>query len=231
MSDQARLVLIRHGQGSLGTDNYDQLSALGYAQSEQLGAYLSTWLDPSSHVVCGHLNRHQQTLDRLGLSSTPHFDPSLNEYAVDRLIRSAIEQADTLGLEVPEDGAFDNPKAYLGTFLRWFPGVLGHWQAERLVCEHNGRWRDFHQRVCSPLNEWHQSVAGGQSVVAITSAGVISTICADAIGAPLTWQRECNVSLYNASISTLSVSASGQWQLEELNAISHFEAASFHTLA
>ncbi len=231
MSERPRLLLIRHGQGSLGTDNYDQLSPVGYVQSEKLGAHLASVLDPASLVVCGHLQRHRQTLDGLNINAPARFDASLNEYTVDQLIRSAMDQADDLGLAVPDASAFDNPKAYLDTFLSWFPGVLSHWQAERLVCQHNGRWQDFHARVCAPLADWHRVISSGRSVLAVTSAGVISTMCAHAIGQPLGWQRECNVSLYNASMTALSIDADGQWQLDELNTISHLDDATLHTLA
>ena len=231
MSALPRLWLIRHGQGSLGTDSYDQLSATGWAQTEQLGSHLLNAIDRDCTVICGQLQRHRQTLEGLGLGQAVSFDASLNEYTVDQLIQSAIEQADDLGLEVPDASAFENPKAYLDTFLEWFPGVLDHWQAERLVCNHNGRWHDFQTRVCAPLQDWHQALSSGQSVLVVTSAGVISTICAHAIGAPLDWQRDCNVSLYNASITVLSVEGGGQWQLDELNAISHLDDATLHTLA
>ena len=33
------IYFVRHGQASLGAQNYDQLSDLGYAQAEQLGLY------------------------------------------------------------------------------------------------------------------------------------------------------------------------------------------------
>ena len=35
------IYLIRHGQASFGTDNYDQLSALGREQSAILGSYFA----------------------------------------------------------------------------------------------------------------------------------------------------------------------------------------------
>ena len=33
------IYFVRHGQASLGAQNYDQLSDLGFAQAEQLGLY------------------------------------------------------------------------------------------------------------------------------------------------------------------------------------------------
>ncbi len=55
------LLLVRHGQASLFTDNYDRLSELGLSQAEALGKF---WLDrdirPDS-VYSGTLTRQRQT--------------------------------------------------------------------------------------------------------------------------------------------------------------------------
>jgi broad specificity phosphatase PhoE len=131
----------------------------------------------------------------------------LNEYTVDQLIRAAVEQADQLGITLPDDQAFADPKAYLNTFLAWFPEVLSAWQQARLACEHNGPWAEFHRRVLSPVPAWRQALGEGQSAVVVTSAGVISTIVAELTGQDLVWQRELNIELYNASITELVLDA------------------------
>lgn len=228
-----RLVLVRHGQGSLGTDDYDRLSDTGWVQSRSLGDRLHQDYGLHWTTESGSLKRHQQTV--LGIHppdrSVHQISPALNEYAVDRLIQSAMAMAESLQLAVPDETAFADPQAYLQTFLEWFPGVLEHWQAERLVCQHNGTWPAFHRRVTSPVPDWRSRVAKGEVVVAITSAGVISTIVAHALGESLAWQRELNVSLYNASVSELLLDEEGQWRILTLNCLRHLSDPAHHTLA
>ncbi|MCH8479346.1 MAG: histidine phosphatase family protein [Wenzhouxiangella sp.] len=228
----ARLYLVRHGQASLGSDDYDRLSELGHLQSQALGERLRAELSEDRLKPWrGTLKRHRQTLSRCALSVEPVIDPALNEYTVDGLMRSAVGQAERLGLVPPDDAAFAEPAAYLATFLAWFPEVLAAWQSARLDCEHNGSWRAFHQRVLSPVASWQLQLAAGDSPVVVTSAGVISTLIAALLEKDLARQRELNLSLYNASISTLEWHPAAGWRPGILNCVQHLDGRLTHTLA
>jgi broad specificity phosphatase PhoE len=225
-----RLCLVRHGQASLGTPDYDRLSGLGEHQGLALGERIAADYTDAWQVWCGTLKRHRQTLERLAPNRTGTIDAALNEYQVDHLIRSAVEQADALKLALPGDEAFADPKAYLDTFLAWFPEVLGYWQNDALSCEQNGLWGDFHRRVLSPVERWKLQLGAGSSAVVVTSAGVISTIAAELLGEDLAWQRELNITLYNASVTELVQDESGQWRMIRVNCVDHLDRAS-RTLA
>jgi broad specificity phosphatase PhoE len=230
-NQRPRLCLIRHGQASLGTADYDRLSERGQRQARLLGERVAIDYPGRWQAWSGSLRRHRQTLAGLAPDREGRIETGLNEYTVDQLIRAAVEQADRLALNVPEPAAFADPKAYLATFLAWFPDVLSAWQQARLHCEHNGRWVDFHQRVLSPVPFWRQAIGHGESAVVVTSAGVISTIVAELTGEDLAWQRELNIALYNASVTELSLAADGRWQLERLNCIDHLPGDALRTLA
>jgi len=222
--DQPRLLLLRHGQASLGTDDYDRLSDLGRRQAMILGARLESLGVRGCSAVAGSLKRQQQTLDSLGVSGPVSIDESLNEYVVDQLIRSAVEYAHKSGTEVPRQEAFADPKAYLETFLSWFPTVLSMWQAAELYCAHNGRWSDFHARVTSPIPAWREQLSSGQSLIVVSSAGVISTAVSDMLGEDLSWQRSLNVRLYNASLTELILDSDERWRAVRINCVDHLEA-------
>ena len=49
------IYLIRHGQASFGTDNYDQLSAVGREQSAILGSYFAALGEPIHRIYTGTL--------------------------------------------------------------------------------------------------------------------------------------------------------------------------------
>jgi len=55
------IYLLRHGQASFGSANYDQLSPTGHAQAQALGAALRTRGVTPDHVVCGTMQRHVDT--------------------------------------------------------------------------------------------------------------------------------------------------------------------------
>jgi len=222
-NDAPRLVMLRHGQASLGTADYDRLSPLGQAQAIALRDRLEEARLLNSPVVAGSLKRQQQTRRLLSSRGPSQIDESLNEYTVDRLIRSTLEQAEDLGIDVPDDRAFADPKTYLETFLEWFPTVLGLWQSERLTCSHNGRWSDFHARVTAPVPTWKNVLSSGDSLVVVSSAGVISTLAAHMLNEDLSWQRELNVRLYNASVTELSLDDQGRWTRLRINCVGHLE--------
>ena len=56
------IYLVRHGQASFGTDDYDRLSPLGQQQSRRLGEYFKSRSVRFEAALTGTLKRQQQTL-------------------------------------------------------------------------------------------------------------------------------------------------------------------------
>lgn len=56
------LYLVRHGQASFGTDDYDRLSPLGQQQSRRLGEYFKSMGVRFEAALTGTLKRQQQTM-------------------------------------------------------------------------------------------------------------------------------------------------------------------------
>lgn len=212
----ARLVLVRHAQGSLGTDDYDRLSPVGHAQAEILGRHLQDRYD-AGPLVRGALRRHRETAERIGRDH--RIDDDLNEYRVDHLLEAAFDPASGLDMTPPPDEARADPVAYLQTFLDLFPDVLAAWQGERLACPVNGSWAGFDERVRRAGRRLEAGLENADCVIAVTSAGVISTLAAALLGRDLAWQRRLNVELYNASVTELHRDEKGQWHAERLNCV------------
>lgn len=224
-------MLLRHGQGSLGSADYDRLSPTGREQSRLLGQRLVDELNAGWPAWSGSLRRHRQTLSALPTRAEAYIDPDLNEYRVDELMKNALAQAVELELEVPPERAFADPAAYLQTFLDWFPQVLEQWQYGRLVDAGNGSWVDFRRRVLAPVERWRGQLDGGRDIVVVSSAGVISTLAAELLGEDERWQRSLNVSLYNASWTEMVLEAGGRWRITRLNCVAHLASPSLVTLA
>ena len=66
------LYLVRHGQASFGTDDYDRLSDLGKEQSRITGRFLAAQGIEPDRIVHGEMLRQRQTaeglLEGMGLS-------------------------------------------------------------------------------------------------------------------------------------------------------------------
>lgn len=225
-----RLLLVRHAQGSLGSADYDQLSPTGFRQAEHIARHLESAVDEAV-MVRGELKRHRQTADSLRRIGPCRIDPDLNEYRVDRLLDAAFQRADELGMQLPGAEAMADPEGYLDTFLALFPRVLEAWQQGHLQCSVNGRWNAFSRRVDAAGQRLVPILEDCGSVVAVTSAGVISTLVAGLLGRELAWQRDLNVTLYNASITELHLDVTGAWRAERLNCIAHLPRTDLHTLA
>ena len=74
------IYLIRHGQASFGEKNYDQLSPLGYSQSELLAKHLKSMAYPIDAIFGGTLNRHQQT----ALATLSEFRKPANDLIINK---------------------------------------------------------------------------------------------------------------------------------------------------
>ena len=59
----SKIYLIRHGQASYLSDDYDNLSEKGIFQSEALGRYFEKNNIHFNKIFIGKLNRHQQTFE------------------------------------------------------------------------------------------------------------------------------------------------------------------------
>ncbi len=231
LGKSSRLRLLRHGQASLGSADYDRLSQLGQTQSRLLGERIEAAVNPDHLIWSGSMRRHHQTLEGLSVHAPCRIEHGLNEYTVSELIRSALGQADRIGLDLPDSVIFEDPVAHLKTLLGWFPEVLDAWQQARFECRHNGSWQSFRERVTARTPDWKVAVEQGQDVTVVTSAGVISTVVAELLNETLAWQRELNVALYNASVTELALDENGAWTAITINCTRHLDTTNLKTLA
>lgn len=228
MESAKTIVLIRHAQGSLGTDDYDRLSPLGFEQAERLAARVAReW--GATGLVRGQLRRHRETAE--ALADQAGVDSDLDEYRVDGLLQSVQPHLPEFGLTWPGQAALADPVAYLDQFMALFPHVLAAWQQARFECEMNGPWNDFAARVTAASDRLDRKARASGQAVAVTSAGVISTMTAQMIGRDLSWQRRLNVELYNASVTELRFHEDSGWQVQRLNCVDHLDDARLRSRA
>lgn len=149
----SELYLVRHGQASFGSDNYDKLSPLGHKQSYLLGNYFKSQNVDFDRIITGDLVRHHETAlgicDGLGREKT-NFEvlPELNEFAFHQIVQAYLVQFPD---QTPQKK--DNSKVYFRLLKR---SVLA-WQNGDLTTEHGESWVEFKSRVGRAMAFIHQS--------------------------------------------------------------------------
>jgi len=207
------LLLVRHGQASFGTDDYDRLSTLGHEQAELLGRRLRTSIGSVDRVLSGRHRRHLETVRAVGrqlpaAAADPEQLAGLDEYQMD-----AAAFADGSAGLISEPGsasARDRAGAVLDLAVqRWLerPGSSGE------------TYPEFGERVRSALEE---AASHPGTILVSTSGGVISAIAAQLLGLDARRWAALNRTVVNASLTKVLVGKRG-WTLLTFNDHAHLE--------
>ena len=190
------LLLVRHGQASLGSADYDRLSELGHVQAQAVGVRLRRADLAAARIVSGGLVRQRDTarsvLAELGaLDADPQVDTRLDEY--DHVgVLSTQRSGQTFQAATTEDSRRALQSALDEALARW----VAAGEDEGYPESHPG----FLDRVGGVLHE----LADAPGVtVAVTSAGVIAAAAASALGLPdASWPTLARL-VVNASVTKL----------------------------
>lgn len=217
----AELYLVRHGQASLGADDYDQLSDKGEQQGVWLGEHFARNGLHFDLVVTGTLRRHAQTLDaiRRALPDTPaacEIHPGLDEYDFHALFRALGDEHRHLA-----ETAKGNPRE----FFKALRQVLHLWVEGALDDRAPETWSAFQRRVAEARAAIQQS--GAQRVLAVTSGGVIGALTQQALQAPATTAIALNMQIRNSSVTHCFFNREA-FQLSSFNTVSHLDDPQRH---
>lgn len=196
------LLLVRHGQASLGAARYDALSPLGEEQAEATGRHLASVWAPPTRVLCGPRDRHRGTWAGIGRAwpglPAAEATPALDELA----------EAERLG-----DG---------GPTREEMQAALQGWASGTRVLPGVAPVADFRRRVTG----WLEGVTRGdhgQRVLAVTSAGVVAMAAVHLLGLPDRSLLQLIFVLRNASLTEVAFSG-GRVSLVSYNAVGHLPA-------
>ena len=129
------IYLIRHGQASFDSADYDNLSELGQLQAAQLGAWFKARKIRLHGFFSGSMNRHLQTAQAFastyGVFQEPVQHAGLNEYDHEAILQALIGQydnSDAFEQQVMQNA--DPRKAFQQIFekaiARWVSGEAWH---------------------------------------------------------------------------------------------------------
>jgi broad specificity phosphatase PhoE len=187
------LLLVRHGQASAGSDDYDRLSGRGHEQSRRLGAWLAASGHHFDHVLLGGMRRHAQTLEALAEGygqplPEAHVDPGFAEFDHHAVFSgfSRAQPAHPAVAAVAREG--------LAAMAPLIHAALEAWAEDR-VGEVPESWQAFGERVRAAGDRL--SRATGRALV-VTSGGVIARLAQSALGANDRAAVDLNLSLRNS---------------------------------
>jgi broad specificity phosphatase PhoE len=172
------ILLIRHGQASFGSADYDALSDAGHVQAEAIARELARPGRPVQRIVSGSLRRQRETAApvaaRLGL--TVDVDPRLDEYDMDDILIAHSDSA------VRTNARPDGEQVTSAEFQRALEPGMRNWVAAGDDSPATETWPQFVARCRGAVDTLAASLPSGATGLAFTSAGTIAAICVSILG-------------------------------------------------
>lgn len=217
------IYLIRHGQASFGTDNYDQLSAVGREQSAILGSYFAALGEPIDRIYTGTLARQRVTAqliaDALGQHPPLTVEPAFDEYDSESILNAF---ASSLTPAQREQAGWPGLHCDRRRFQFFLERAARAWVDGQTQAEGMLPWRTFHSRIVGAIETLMRTEGRSKTLLISTSGGVIGTIVAHVLGCANHLGIELNWAVHNASITRLIYSAD-KVSLSMFNGLPHLD--------
>jgi broad specificity phosphatase PhoE len=196
------LLLVRHGQASAGSADYDRLSERGVQQSAALGRWLASTGHRFDAVLVGGMRRHRQTFDGIHAAYAEHGsalpEPQLDS-GLDEFDHHAV--FDGFASANPTHQAVlasrDGGLLALGAMIH---AALSAWSEDRIEGVPES-WQAFGERVAQASARL--AAYGAQNVLVLSSGGVISRMAQAALGLDDRGAVDLNLSLRNSGLCEL----------------------------
>jgi broad specificity phosphatase PhoE len=221
-----RLIAVRHGQASFGSDDYDRLSASGWLQMRRLGEWLAGHRAEFVGVVCGGMRRHRESYEAVaaayagqGLAlPAPETDSGFDEFDHHAVIAAFVaaqpEHSSVLAWLGGERDTRTVVALLRAAFACWARGELD-------AC--GEPWGGFRARTRRAGERLHARLGEG-AILLLSSGGVIAQLAAAALEAPDARAVELNLSLRNSAFAEFHGLEDGM-RLGSWNSLPHLAQA------
>jgi broad specificity phosphatase PhoE len=212
------VLLVRHGQASFGSDDYDLLSDLGCRQAEIAAASLAERGYRPTRLISGTLRRQRETAEPfVGLGAAElEVEPRWDEFEADEVLEH--HGASSLRLEGDGDGETLTTRAFQAAL----DPALAEWIAHADRSPTAQTWPQFSTAGAGALRDLAADLNSGETAVVVTSAGTIGALVGTVLGAPADLFPTLNRVLVNASVTKLAIGSTGV-NLISFNDHSHLE--------
>lgn len=212
----SQILLVRHGQASWGSDDYDVLSPLGEKQSNVLGEVLAARGIRPDHVLRGAMKRHRQTAEQAataaGWDTEVVEDDGWNEF----------DHVQMLSMHPSRYG--EGEEMSRAEFQTWFEEATLRWTGGDCDEDYDESFTAFGRRVDAALRRTAERLQPNQTAVVFTSGGPISWVAASLLGGGADIWTQLNPVTVNSSVTKVVVGRRGA-TLVSFNDHSHLETA------
>jgi len=215
----ALLFLVRHGQASFGTADYDRLSDLGRQQSRWLGEYFAGRNLKFTRAVAGTLRRQRETASEL-LGAMNAGVPVDTHAGLDEYHGEALYSAHTGGRN-----PLEHQRGDYRDYWRTMKAAMHAWAAGDLPGMPE-TWAQFGARTRAALTMAAAGLKRDECALVVSSGGAISRTMVDILGSPGAIGVEFNLQFRNAGFCELIVAGDGphqEFRLVAFNAIPHLD--------
>ncbi len=217
-----RILLVRHAQASLLSDDYDLLSPLGRQQSQRLGAWFAASDVAFDASWCGTLRRQRDTaalcLAAMDSTIASTVDPAFDEYRHEELFAGDDGDVATHAAISARVRGAANPRA---EFQRLMSTAFDRW-VRGGAAPGRRSWSAFRATAMSGLERAAADCGSGKTALVVSSGGAIAAMVQALTGIPDNRIAEIHWVVHNASVTRL-LCQPGRITLSGFNSIAHFE--------
>lgn len=230
--------MVRHGQASVQSDDYDQLSPTGMAQSRRLGLHWAKQKLLFDQIYFGPRQRHRQTMEAVQAvykeQRLPWPEPGLLEGLDEHFGQNVILRA--LPDLMKTDPALrelvarfkKGDRSELRPYLKIFQQVMRSWVRGELKMPDLEAWHEFRVRIHGVLDEIIAAGGGKKKVLAFTSGGPIAASMGRALSIDDEKTLDLSYIVRNATCAEFLFSGN-RFSVLTFNAVPHLEDADLIT--
>ncbi len=216
----AEIYLVRHGQASFNSENYDRLSDLGHQQSAYLGVYFALRNITFDHIFTGTQLRHSQTAEDILMAQpctvSPTRQEGLNEYDFKALYHAFMAQHPHEAAAAP----MGDRRGDRRIFYQRLKKALKLWSENRLAGDLPESWENFKSRVTDTLSQIQESIGG--TCLVVSSGGAISMALGQILDLKPQKVIDLNLQIKNSSFSHIHL-GHDRMHLSSFNNIPHLD--------
>ena len=219
------IYVVRHGQAAFGTDHYDRLTDIGFAQARLLGSYFARRKLKFDAVFTGTLRRQVETAQGIaeghpesGSASSPETFPGLDEYNPEAVLKAFTGSVPTFAVE-----AAKRDPVVVRDHFRVLREALLAWAEGRTTPEGMPAWAAFQEGAVGALIQARQRFPDG-NVLVVSSGGPIAAMVTGVLNAPPATAVELNLRIRNSSLTEFAATPR-RHHLISFNGLPHLDTA------
>ncbi len=216
------LFLVRHGQASFGSENYDRLSPLGIQQANHLRDHFVENAVDLHQIFSGQLQRQRTTADILASPSqrTVAVSAAFDEYDAHRLMQHYAKMTGEPLQSLQGTTQRLEPRS----FQQHLETVSRAWVAEQIAAPDLESWKNFRARVARGIDNITTLTPRSENVAVATSAGVIGAAVAHVLGLEDLAALQLSYVVLNSAVTRIEFDGRRR-SLASFNSTAHLERA------